>query len=101
MKENLKKIILKICYKLGRKQEIRQHTTRLGKIVEKEDKIICYVDNIILNKQNKKNICGIELKAIRNYTENQQKQIEFFELDKPTYYVFKNIVFFKQSTYNI
>lgn len=93
MKVKFKKLLLKICYKLGRKQEIIQHTTRLGKIIEKEDKIVCYVDDKKLKKKQKKYICGIELKGIRNYTEKQIKQIKFFKLDKPTYYVFKNIIF--------
>lgn len=51
MKEKFKKLILKICYKLGWKEEIRLRTTRLGKIIEKKDKIVCYVDNKILNRK--------------------------------------------------
>lgn len=90
----MEKIIDKFMYKKMRKKYLNKCICNIGDIVEEEDKIICYVKQELLDKQIKKNLTlGLRLNGINNANEDLKKIADYFDLNKPVYYVFENINF--------
>lgn len=71
--------------KLSRKQALKILTGNLGRVIEKKDKIICYVDKENENK-----------KIIELFNSKSNKNLEIsrlYEINKPIYYIFDSLNF--------
>lgn len=88
----IKKIVYKQLYKILRKKFIKEKITQLGKIVEEDDRIICYVEQKKFDEYIKKSHT-LRLYGFNCLIESNKKIIEGFKLNKPVYYIFDNITF--------
>lgn len=88
------KIFKKILYKITRPYVKRYLTGNLGKIVESDDKIICYVNKRKIKK--KKYEYTIACFGIRD---TEKKLADAFNLNKPVCYVIDGINLEKHKTY--
>ena len=97
MKNKLKTFL----YKQLRKYYLKKITRNYGKIVEHENKIICYVKQNKINKgkQNKVFRHNFLLLNSVDFTLEDKKLIDYFKLDKPVYYIFDNITFKEGLTF--
>lgn len=90
----MKNFIDKITYNKMRKNYLNKCVCNIGDKVEEEDKIICYVKQDLLDKQIRKNLTlGLRLNGINTANEDLKKIADYFDLNKPVYYVFENINF--------
>ena len=78
---------------LGRKRNLKKITKNMGEIVEEPDKFICYIKQEKLNKNiNFGIIDHLDLFGLIATSEDK-KMLKKYDLTKPIYYVFDNIVF--------
>ena len=92
--EVLDKETKKFIYNKARKMYLKQSICNIGKIVEEEDKIICYVEQKKLDRyKGKHRVHALMLNGMNTVNEESRKIVEGFKLDKPVYYVFENIDF--------
>jgi len=92
----IKNIVYKQLYKILRKKFIKEHITQLGKIVEEDDRIVCYVEQKKLDVYRKKNF-SIDLDGFNTLIQRNKEIVDSFKLNKPVYYIFDTIIF-KYST---
>lgn len=79
-----------LIYNMLRKIYLKKSICNIGKIVEKEDKIICYVNQKSLDKYNGKKIYyKLSLNGIKRNIDIINK----LGLNKPIYYIFNDIKF--------
>ena len=77
-------------YNLAREQVKKQLTRNLGKVIEEDDRLICYV-----NKHKcEKNIFTNTFEC-SGITDNDRRIAKVYNLVKPIYYVFDGLVFEK------
>lgn len=88
-----KKISLKI-YNEIRQQCLKEYICNIGKIVEEEDKIICYVNQKYVDRyKGNKTLYKLRLNGINQITEGIKETVEKLKLNKPVYYIFDGIEF--------
>lgn len=88
-----KKTKLKIYNKI-RQIYLKESICNIGRIVEQEDKIICYVDQKYIDRYKGNNpIYDLILTGMNQVTEGRKETVEKFRLNKPIYYVFDGIQF--------
>ena len=88
-----KKSKLKIYNKI-RQIYLKKSICNIGKIVEEEDKIICYVDQKYIDRyKGNKPFYKLRLNGMNQVTEGIKENVEKFRLNKPVYYVFDGIQF--------
>lgn len=75
----LKEFLYKNIYKMIRQYEKKKLTGNLGKVVEEDGKIVCYVKNGKLRKTDLTFFCGIN--------KEQEKNAKAYKLNKPICYV--------------
>lgn len=81
-------------YNEARKVYLKKSICNIGRIVETDDKIICYVEQEALDKYKGNNpIYDLMLRGMNVVTEGIRETTEAFRLDKPVYYVFEGIKF--------
>lgn len=86
-----KKSKLKI-YNEIRQIYLKKSICNIGKIVEEEDKIICYVDQKYIDRyKGNKPFYKLRLNGMNQVTEGIKETVEKFRLNKPVYYVFDGI----------
>lgn len=89
MKENikmkLKKKFIKVIVKLGKRYYLDKFTNGIGKIVETDDKFICYINNKKI-KNVKYGNTELVLRAYYDYLEDMIKVYKFYKINKPIYY---------------
>lgn len=90
----MRKILKKFLYKMTRPFVKRYLTGNLGKIVESDDKIICYVNKRKIKKRMYE--CTLACFGIRD---NEKKLADAFNLNKPIYYIIDGINLEKQEAY--
>lgn len=79
-------------YNEARSMYLKKSICNIGRIVETDDKIICYVEQDALDKyKGNKPIYGINLKGMNQGVDKET--VEAFGLNKPVYYVFDGINF--------
>ena len=92
MKEEFNKRIKSFCIKLIKKQYLNRFTNGIGKIIEEEDKFVCYVDKEKLDFDNC--VAGqLHLYAYSSSIEDMDHFGKLFEFDKPIYYIFDGLEF--------
>lgn len=73
---------------------LRKSICNIGRIVETDDKIICYVEQEALDKyKEKRPIYDLMLRGMNVVTEGIRETTETFELDKEVEYIFDGIKF--------
>ena len=74
---------------------LKKLTGGIGKVEVFDNKIVCYVKQNLLDKVAKSEKRGykIILNDIDSFLEDDRKLMYVFDLDKPLYYVFDNIIF--------
>lgn len=88
-----KKSKLKI-YETARQAYLKKWIPNIGKIVEEEDKIICYVDQKAIDRYKcNKAIYELRLNGMNQVTEGIKETVENFRLNKPVFYIFDGIEF--------
>lgn len=81
-------------YNEARQVYLKKSICNIGRIVEEEDKIICYVDQkSIDNYKEKLSIYKFRLNGMNQVTEGIKETVENFGLNKPVYYIFDSIEF--------
>ena len=75
-------------YKIKRLRELSRITGTLGKVVEDEEKITCYV-----NKDRGVRSSSFDYYLIKPENHYNKAYLKYLNLDKPVYYVFENIEF--------
>ena len=81
-------------YNLAREQVKKQLTRNLGKVIEEDDRLICYV-----NKHKCEKNIFTNTFACSGITDNDRRLAEVYNLVKPIYYVFDGLVFDKNQVY--
>lgn len=90
----IKRYISKKSYEKLRQEYLKSTITNIGRIVEEEDKIICYVDQKSLEKyKGNKPIYELKLYGMNQVTDGIKEKVKEFGLDKPVYYIFDGINF--------
>lgn len=79
-------------YNKERKTFINRWITNIGTIQEEEDKIICYANQELLEKYKRRKSYAISCYGIPTQERVKQK-VEYYQLDKPVYYIFDGIQF--------
>lgn len=67
--------------------------SRIGTIEEKEDCIICYVEQQLLEKNGKRVFYELQCNGMNTAYDKSKKLVEYFNLNKPVYYIFDGIIF--------
>lgn len=81
-------------YKLAREYVKKQLTRNLGKVIEEDDRLICYV-----NKHKCEKNIFTNTFACGGITDNDRHLAKVYNLDKPIYYVFDGLEFDKNQVY--
>ena len=90
----IKRYISKKIYDKLRQEYLKYYISNIGRIVEEEDKIICYVDQKSLEKYKGNNpIYELKLYGMNQVTDGIKEKVKEFGLDKPVYYIFDGINF--------
>ena len=90
----IKRYISKKIYDKLRQEYLKYYISNIGRIVEEEDKIICYVDQKSLEKYKGNNpIYELKLYGMNQVTDGIKEQVKKLGLDKPVYYIFDGINF--------
>ena len=88
-----KKIKLKI-YNKARQLYLKKSICNIGKIIEEEDKIICYADQKSIDRyKGNKPLYKLRLNGMNQLTEGTKETVKNFRLNKPVYYIFDGIKF--------
>lgn len=88
-----KKIKMEI-YNKARKAYLKKSICNIGRIVEKDDKIICYVEQKAIDRyKGNKPFYELKLNGINQVTDGIKEIVENFRLNKPVYYIFDGIEF--------
>lgn len=82
----------KIVNNKKREDKIKENIGNIGKIVEENDKIICYVNKKMFEK-NRKEKNNIKLNGFMPCSKIETEENEKLDLNKKVYYVFDNINF--------
>lgn len=85
--------IEKLKYERARAKYLQQTIQRIGTIEEKEDCIICYVKQELLEKNSKKVSYELECYGMNTVYDKSRKLVDYFKLNKPVYYIFDGIHF--------
>lgn len=94
MFEKIKNKITKITYEKTKQEYLVKSVGNIGEFVVEDDKIICYVSQEKLDKNCSDSfICDLHLYRTNTTTENTVKMNEYYNLNKPIYYIFENITF--------
>lgn len=80
-------------YKKARTKYLQQVISRIGTIEEKEDCIICYVKQELLEKNGKRVFYELQCNGMNTVYDKSKKIVEYFKLNKPVYYIFDGITF--------
>ena len=92
--DKLKKEVRIKAYNIARKAYLKKSICNIGRIVEEDDKIICYVDQKSLDKyKGNYPIYKLMLHGMNQVTHGIKETIENFGLNKPVYYIFDGIEF--------
>lgn len=84
----------KKLYNAARDAYLRESICSIGRIVETDDRIICYVEQEALDKyKGNKPIYDLMLRGINVVTDGLRETAESFGLDKDVYYIFDGIKF--------
>lgn len=79
-------------YNMAREAYLKKAICDIGRIIEEEDKIICYVDQKALDRH-KKSIYRFHLNGMNEVTDGIKETVQNFKLNKPVYYIFESIKF--------
>ena len=89
-----KKTVKKVIIKLGKKDYLKWFTKNIGKIVEEEDRFVCYVNPKKIKKKDKYGYIDFYLKAFFNSNcEEDQRMYKLLGVNKPIYYIIDGIKF--------
>ncbi len=92
--DNIKKKAKLKVYNEARQLYLKKSICNIGKIVEEEDKIICYVDQKSIDRYKGNNpLYKLRLNGMNQVTEGIKETVENFRLNKPVYYIFDGIEF--------
>ena len=81
-------------YRKARENHLKRFISDIGKIIEEEDRIICYVKQKPLNKyKENEGTYNLKLNDMDLITEGIKEITEEFKLNKPVYYIFDGIKF--------
>lgn len=101
--------------KRTRAKFLKQVISNIGTIEEKEDCIICYVKQELLEKNGKRVFYELHCNGMNTIYDKSRELVDYFKLNKPVYYIFDGINFdtvvnisslfaniiFKNCTFNI
>lgn len=91
--ENLREKVKFKTYNMARQEYLERVVGKLGIIVEKDDKIIIYATQRLVEKNCKKVFNELSCDGMNTYYEGSRKLIEKYKLNKPVYFIFDGIVF--------
>lgn len=92
--DKLKKEVRIKVYNIARQAYLKRSICNIGRIVEEDDKIICYVEQKKVNRyKGDKPIYELELNGMNQVTEENKEVVKSFRLNKPIYYIFDGIKF--------
>lgn len=79
----------KCIYGAGRKFSIEDVISIKGKVIEEEDKFICYVDARTIGEEIDKHleIYNLKLKGFYTLDKKFKEMFDYYKLDKPVYYI--------------
>lgn len=81
-------------YNEARQSYLKKSICNIGKIVEEENKIICYVNQKTIDRYKRvKPIYELRLNGMNQVTVGIKETVENFGLNKPVYYIFDGIEF--------
>lgn len=81
-------------YRKARENYLKRFISDIGKIIEEEDRIICYVKQKPLNKyKENEGTYNLKLNGMDLITAGIKEITEEFKLNKPVYYIFDGIKF--------
>ena len=86
IKKNIKNKLAKFVAKVGNKYYLDKFTNGIGKLVEEDDRFVCYVDNKKI-KKNKYRHTELVLGSFNSYSEDMSRVYKFYKVDKPIHYV--------------
>lgn len=101
--QRLKEKIQEYKYSLKRKAFMKSYFPNIGIIKEEEDKIICYVNQELLLQYLEENRNTIRCWGVNRMYEDAKQEADYYQLDKPVYYIFDGIRFYDtkfDSSYN-
>jgi len=91
---NIKKKAKLKAYEIARQSYLKNSICNIGKIVEEDDKIICYVNQKAVDRyKGNKPIYELRLDGMYQVTDSSKEIVEKFKLNKPVYYIFDGIKF--------
>lgn len=79
----LKKQILSKKYNITRQAYLEKSICNIGKIVEEEDRIVCYVNRTSLDKKTDRKYCTLMLNGMNDVNDKIKATIEKLKLKKP------------------
>lgn len=92
--DKLNKRVRIVLYNRARKVYLKKSICNIGRIVEKDDKIICYVEQKLLDSyKGNYPIYKLMLQGMNQVTDGIKETVENFRLNKPVYYIFDGIEF--------
>ena len=80
-------------YKIARKKYLAQVIQKIGIIEETNYSIICHVTQELLEKNGKRVFYELQCSGMNTVYENSRKLVDYFQLNKPVYYIFDGICF--------
>lgn len=83
---------VKVIIKIGKKSYLKRFTENIGKLVEEEDRFICYVNPKKI-KKDKYGMSELSLNAFNSNWKDMIKVYKFYGVNKPIYYVIDGIIF--------
>lgn len=85
--------IQKLKYERARTKYLRQVTQNIGTIEEREDSIICYVKQDLLEKNSKRVFYELHCDGMNTVYDKSRELVDYYKLNKPVYYIFDGIYF--------
>lgn len=90
--EDLRNKIKMENYNRERESIIRKWVANIGKIVEYDNRIVCYVEQGLLDRYfERKDSSFLDINGMNNVGSDNKKYLEIHNLDKPVYYIFYGI----------
>lgn len=87
-------IVKRKLYEINRNKLLKNAISNVGKIVEEDDRIVCYVDQYVLEKmKNNDSLYKLHLHGFDHNSETIMDGVYKYHLDKPVFFVFDHITF--------
>lgn len=90
---NILNKIERLKYERARTKFLTQITQNIGTIEEREDSIICYVKQDLLEKNSKRVFYELHCYGMNTVYDKSRELVNYYKLNKPVYYIFDGICF--------